>query len=173
VKHKLIIGLIVITLATACRSVKTSVSRSSESHVSSMVDSSSRRETFEVDTVRIRIDTVTLFVPYETLIRDTVIMDPAPMVERSGRASVSVYRMPTGIRVTARCDSLELLLINKTVEILNLRKSISELKQQASQTEKAKVTRSLLPLWSIIIIIVSIALTVLLTSKKIKKFILP
>lgn len=162
-----------ITLATACRSVKTSVSRSSESHVSSMVDSSSRRETFEVDTVRIRIDTVTLFVPYETLIRDTVIMDPAPMVLRSGRASVSLYRMPTGIRVTAQCDSLELLLIHKTVEILILRKALNELRHQSHQTEKAKVTRSLLPLWAIIIISVSIVFTSYLISKKIKKSILP
>lgn len=166
-KYKLIIGLIVIALATGCRSVKTSVSHVSESRVSTTADSVSHRETVDVDTVRVRIDTVTMFVPYEVLIRDTVIVEPAPMVLRSGRASVSVLRQSKGIKITAQCDSLEFLLLNKTVEILNLKNSMVSLKRELA--EKSSMKKAAIPFWAILALIVSSALNGYFIFIKIRK----
>lgn len=168
-KHKLIIGLIVIALATGCHSVKTSVSRVSESRISTTTDSVSYRETVDLDTVRVRIDTVTMFVPYELLIRDTVWREPAPMVLRSGRASVSVLRQPKGIKITAQCDSLEMLLLNKTVEIINLKNTLSNLKLEMSRTDDSRVSVTRIPLWAILALVVSMALNGYFIFIKIKK----
>lgn len=168
-KHKLIIGLILIALATGCRSVKTSVSQVSESRVITTTDSVSYRETVEVDTVRVRIDTVTMFVPYEVLTRDTVIAEPAPMVLRSGRASVSVLRQPKGIKITAQCDSLEILLLNKTVEIINLKNTLDNLKMEMSRTDDSRVSVTRTPLWAILALVVSMALNGYFILVKIKR----
>lgn len=171
--HKLIIGLIVIAMATGCRSVKTSVSQVSENRVSDKKDSVVYREKVALDTARIRIDTVTIFVPYEKLVRDTVLIDPAPMTVRSGRASVSVLRMPKGIKVSAQCDSLELILVNKSVEIMNLKNTIVRVQKDMVEQESSKKTKTVTPLWAILIMTVSIALNGYFIIKKIKNSVLP
>lgn len=160
VKHSIITGLIIVLAVTGCRTTKTSVTAFTDVSSSIKRDSSFYRETVNVDTALVAMDTASVIIPYAWAI-DTIHSEfPAPVMVRSGRASLSVHRFPRGLKITAQCDSLQMMLINKTILVENLRSELEKSRlENILKTDTEKIVR-IPPLWFIIAMIVSVVLNV-------------
>jgi len=163
----LIFILIMCVCAVSCRTSRLTTIESDRQTVKTSQDSSWVKETVKVDTFRVKADTVRLFLTHGML-SDTNL----PVLEKhSGRATLTAKRTSGGIVLTASCDSLEALLLNKTVEAYHLRLQLDNEKLSRSISD-SKTTVVYKTPWGLIIPCVIVLCCVLLFEfLKIKKFI--
>jgi hypothetical protein len=123
-----------------------------------------------LDTLKTPYDSVSVFIP-DNWVADTAnVSDPAPMSQKKGRATVTVRRENTGIRVTASCDSLLTVLVSQQREIFRLKKEI--VNNSTATNEKDVLTRYRVPLWAWLTMAVSLLANVLIIYLNIKKRVL-
>ena len=166
--------LLILTLLgfASCRSSRKTTVQVSDKSNSVTLDSCYDRLTVHQDSVKIKLDTVSTFLPIGWLNDTTGYADPAPMTQRQGRATIKVERKPGGILVTASCDSLLFVLYSREREILRLRQQVtSTMKSKLESDKQVRVVARLPPLL-IISLVISIALNVLIIYLNIKKRVL-
>jgi hypothetical protein len=132
-------------------------------------DSSYVHETLHQDSINIKKDTASMFLPTKW-IGDTIgAPDPAPLQRKQGRATLSVIRKAGGLQITASCDSLLFVLQNREREIFRLRSQMDSTSSVKSESSKVVNTVFKVPVWMIIVLLVSIAFNVLIIVLQIKK----
>lgn len=113
---KTLLIITTIVLFASCRTVK-------EKEVVHTIynDSISYVEKVKIDTIKIKGDTVSVFIDCNS--------EPKPQTRRSGRSSVLVEPSGGGYVIVAVCDSLQRLAISYQKEIFKLKKVIQKEKQ--------------------------------------------
>jgi len=163
-----LIVCVVALLAVSCRTSRITSTESDRQTVSIIKDTSWSKETVKVDTFRVSRDTASVVIP-ERMLADLSM----PLQEKhSGRATVKVQRTPTGIIATASCDSLEHLLLQRTLETYRLQKELASERLQKSVTDKQTLVIYKIPWGWIIPALIVLAGILVFTFLKIKKFIL-
>jgi hypothetical protein len=162
----------ILLMISGCKS--TSVSTVAMSDVSTSVtqDSCYDVTTVRQDSVKIKADTASAFLPYNWINDTTGYKDPAPMQQKQGRATIKIERQPGGVKVTASCDSLLFVLFSREREILKLRREVTNTLKSKMESDKQVRVMMKIPPWLIIALLVSIAINVLIIYLNIKKRVL-
>ena len=92
-------------------------------------DSTSGVETLTIDTIDVPSEQLIIEVP--VFIRDTVI------VEKEGRVSTKIVYRDGVISVTAKCDSLQELVVSRNREVSHFKSLLSQ-KDRAEKTSKKR-----------------------------------
>lgn len=175
-----IIGLIAfMALLVSCRSTSSLTSVSSTASSSEHQDSSYVRETASVDTLKISGDSVSVTLPLSWAV-PTVKDSSAPIrmidypdlnsvSKSSGRATVTVTRTGSGLKVTASCDSIQALLISKEKEIYNLKSDLKSLREAETMTSEKATVVPFIPAWIIIALVISAAINVFFAYRTLRK----
>lgn len=111
---KTLLFITTILLFASCRTVK---EKEVIHHIYN--DSISYVERVKIDTIKIKADTVSVFV-------DCNDSKPKPQTKRSGRSSVLVEPSGSGYVIMAVCDSLQKIAISQQKEIFKLKTVIQE-----------------------------------------------
>lgn len=166
----MLIMCVVASFAVSCRTSRFTSVESDKVTVSQARDSSWSKETVKVDTIRVKRESVSVTIPFKTPSgRDTLI--PA-QERRSGRATVRVDLSKSGITATATCDSLEFLILQKTLEIGRLQFTLDSVNMERNTTDNQTRVIYKIP-WGWIIPALIVLLGILAYAFfKIKKFIL-
>lgn len=172
-----VIALMLLLSVTSCRTTSKTAAVTSSVSTSSVQDSCGYIEKLDLDTLKIKADTNDLFVPISWILAEKSGMSDSTftfsgiqqvLTTEVGRSKLSVILTPDGLKIRATCDSIEKLLINKTVEIYRLRASLAKsiVDSRIESTRKVTITR--MPLWAILALIISIAINALFIYLKLK-----
>ena len=166
-KMTVVLLICFVALISGCRSTRETSSATFQQSASVSQDSVYDHQTMTLDTIITPFDSVSVFIP-DNWIADTANMsDPAPMSQKQGRATVTVRRDRTGIRVTASCDSLLTLLVSQEREIFRLQKAL--VSNSISTNKNDVLTRYRVPLWAWLTLAGSLLANVLIIYLNIKK----
>lgn len=167
--------ILIISIALlSCRSTKIVALETTRSDISRNSDSTYSKNDVSVDTLYIPLDTASIFIPrkwvainvYSNASEDK---DINTVTKRSGRATITLTRLPNGFRTTAQCDSMLYLLITRTREIFTLRKELKSMQDKASTVSDTKTVIFKIPFWAILSLIISVGLNAVFIFFKIKK----
>ncbi|MCX6266846.1 MAG: hypothetical protein NTW16_05740 [Bacteroidetes bacterium] len=151
-----------------CKSSRVTSLATHEQAITFTQDSCYDRETVHLDSIIIPLDSVSTFLPMGWIADTLSYQDPAPISQKQGRATLKIERKPGGIRVTASCDSLLQLLVNRNREIFNLHSQLNSQVSSSSQSDRQVQIITKVPLWAIILLVVSLAINVIIIVYQIK-----
>ena len=163
--------LLLALLAASCRSTRTVTSSEVQRSSSLTSDSTSVRETIDIDTLKVKEDTVEITIPQSWLSAAHDSSAPywsSSVTKRSGRATLKVTRTPQGLTVEGKCDSLEALCFNRTMEVFRLKSSIDSLSRSREVTDTTTKVIFRIPIWAIIALVTSMAINALFIYLKIR-----
>ncbi len=158
-----------ILLFSGCHSTRVTSVASHEQLVSFSQDSISVNETVTLDTIRTPYDSVSIFIPNNWVADTAHLADPAPMSQKQGRATLKFERKPGGIQVTASCDSLFNVLVNRDREIYRLKNALKQKTSSSVASDKEVKIIFRVPLWAWLVMAGSLLIFVLIVYLNIKK----
>jgi len=166
----IVITFVILLLISGCTSTRDTSVVTHDQAVTLNHDSCFDHQTATVDTVKTRFDSVSKFLPTKWIIDTVRYQDPASMSVKQGRSTLTIARVPGGIRVTASCDSLVQLLVSRNREIYELRQQVDS-KVSSSSASSVKVVYKT-PLWMILLLVISVLIDVIIIVYTIKPRIL-
>lgn len=156
-------------LLLGCKTTRVTSVATHEQSVAIVQDSVSISETVSLDTIRTPCDSVSIFISNNWAADTMSLADPAPMSQKIGRSTLKIERKPGGIRVTASCDSLFNVLVNRDREIYRLKNAINAKSSSSIESDKEVITMFRVPLWCWTVMAVSLLANAFIVYLNIKK----